>query len=443
MKSVAILGAGESGLGAAKLAKAKGYRVFVSDYGVIKEAIQKALSKLGVEWEMETHTAEKVLKCDEIIKSPGIPDHIPLLDNARKNGLSIISEIEFAYRFTKARIIAITGSNGKTTTTLLTYHILKQAGYDVGLAGNVGHSMAGLVAERDPEFLVLELSSFQLDNIESFRPEVAILLNITPDHLDRYNYRFEDYAEAKMRMVMNQQDGDCLIYNADDSEITKRLERIHPKVKCIPFSLINQFEEGAYINQENLIIKIKQTFTMSLHEIALKGKHNTYNTMASGIAANLVGIRKASIRESLSDFKNIPHRLEHAGTVNGIDFINDSKATNINSTWYALDTIQGPLIWIVGGIDKGNNYQMIERMVAEKVKAIVCLGKDNRKIIDAFEDIVEPIETALSAEEAVAKAYDLARTGETVLLSPACASFDLFESYEDRGNKFKNAVKSI
>ena len=443
MKRIVVLGAGESGVGAARLAKIKGYQVFVSDKGKIKKDAQSVLTNHEIEWEEEKHSESLILNADEIIKSPGIPDSVPLLVKAREKGIPVISEIEFAYRFTQAKIIAITGSNGKTTTTMLTYHIFKNAGKDVGMAGNIGKSMAGLLVEHDPEYLVLELSSFQLDGMVDFNPDVAILLNITPDHLDRYDYKFENYVDSKMRLIQNQKEGDVLIYNADDEVIREAMEKFNIRSKKYPFSLTKKIDKGAYTKNETVIFNIKHKFTMSLHKIALQGKHNTYNTMASGIASNLADIRKENIRESLSDFKNIPHRLEHVGKVNGIDFINDSKATNINSTWYALDTLKGPMVWIVGGIDKGNNYAMIERMVAEKVKAIVCLGKDNQKIIDAFEDIIEPIEEASSAEEAVSKAYYLARPGEKVLLSPACASFDLFESYEDRGDKFKKAVKAI
>jgi len=443
MKRIVVLGAGESGVGAARLAKTKGYQVFVSDKGRIKKDAQSVLINNEIEWEEGKHSEPLILNADEIIKSPGIPDNVPLLVKAREKGIPVISEIEFAYRFTNAKIIAITGSNGKTTTTMLTYHIFKNAGKDVGMAGNIGKSMAGLLVDIDPEYLVLELSSFQLDGTIDFKPDIAILLNITPDHLDRYDYKFGNYIDSKMKLIQNQGAEDVLIYNADDDVIREAMEKLDVRSKKYPFSLTKKIDKGAYTKNETVIFNIKQQFTMSLHKIALQGKHNTYNTMASGIASNLADIRKENIRESLSDFKNIPHRLEFVGKVNGIDFINDSKATNINSTWYALDTLKGPLVWIVGGIDKGNNYGMIERMVAGKVKAIVCLGKDNKKIIDAFEDIIEPIEEASSAEEAVTKAYYLARPGETVLLSPACASFDLFESYEDRGDKFKNAVKAI
>ena len=443
MKKIVVLGAGESGIGAAKLAKIKGYRVFVSDKGIIKDDARSVLINNNIEWEEKQHTESLILDADEIVKSPGIPDDVPIVVSAKEKGIPVISEIEFAYRFTDAKIIAITGSNGKTTTTLLTYHILKNAGLNVGLAGNVGKSMAGLLTEFEPEFIVLELSSFQLDGMVSFKPDIAILLNITPDHLDRYGYRFENYVESKFRLIKNQNPSDALIYNLDDEVISEALKKNKPHAELFPFSLEQKVKKGAYTRKEIININLNQKFTMSLHEIALQGRHNTYNTMASSIAASLVDIRKENIKESLSDFKNIPHRLEFVSMVNGIEFINDSKATNINATWYALETIKGPVVWIVGGIDKGNDYSMIEKMVADKVKAIVCLGKDNKKIIEAFEDIIEPIEEAESAEDAVQKAYYLARPGERVLLSPACASFDLFDSYEERGDKFKMAVKSI
>jgi len=443
VKKIVVLGAGESGIGAAKLAKIKGYRVFVSDKGIIKDDARSVLINNNIEWEEKQHTESLILDADEIVKSPGIPDDVPIVVSAKEKGIPVISEIEFAYRFTDAKIIAITGSNGKTTTTLLTYHILKNAGLNVGLAGNVGKSMAGLLTEFEPEFIVLELSSFQLDGMVSFKPDIAILLNITPDHLDRYGYRFENYVESKFRLIKNQNPSDALIYNLDDEVISEALKKNKPHAELFPFSLEQKVKKGAYTRKEIININLNQKFTMSLHEIALQGRHNTYNTMASSIAASLVDIRKENIKESLSDFKNIPHRLEFVSMVNGIEFINDSKATNINATWYALETIKGPVVWIVGGIDKGNDYSMIEKMVADKVKAIVCLGKDNKKIIEAFEDIIEPIEEAESAEDAVQKAYYLARPGERVLLSPACASFDLFDSYEERGDKFKMAVKSI
>jgi UDP-N-acetylmuramoylalanine--D-glutamate ligase len=442
-KNIVVLGSGISGIGAAKLASVKGFNVFVSDSGKIGDTAKQIFNDLNIEWEEGGHDEERILKADEVIKSPGIPEKAALIKHLRAASVPIISEIEFAYRYTKAKIIAISGSNGKTTTTMLCNHIFSKAKLDVGMAGNVGESMAGMLAEGDKEYLILELSSFQLDDIIDFKPDIAILLNITPDHLDRYEYDFQKYIDSKMQIIKNQTEEDIFIYNFDDEVIGEEIRKRKPTSKLYPISLSSEVDPGAYLKNETIIINNKQQFTMSIHEIALKGKHNTYNSMASGIAASLVNIRKETIKESLSDFQNIPHRLEFVSKVNGVEFFNDSKATNINSTWYALETMEGPLVWIVGGVDKGNDYSMIKQMVSDKVTAIVCLGKDNKKIIEAFEDVIEPIEFALSAEEAVQKAYELARNGEKVLLSPACASFDLFESYEDRGNKFKKAVKAL
>ena len=439
---IAILGGGESGVGAACLAKQKGFEVFLSDAGRLKQGNKDVLNKFEIEWEEGSHDVERILQSDEVIKSPGIPGTIDLIQKIIANGIPVISEIEFASRFTKAKIIAITGSNGKTTTTLLTNHIFAKAGLDVAMAGNVGNSMAAMLLERDYKYLILELSSFQLDDIKDFKADIAILLNITPDHLDRYDYDFQKYVDAKVRIIENQGPKDAFIYNFDDPVIQEELSKRKIPSRRFPFSLHDEVK-GAYVHNESIIINNKQSFTMSIHEIALKGKHNTYNSMASSIAGSLVNIRKEAIKESLSDFQNIPHRLEFVSKVNGVEFYNDSKATNINSTWYALETMEGPLVWIVGGVDKGNDYSMIADMVSEKVNAIVCLGKDNSKILDSFEDIIEPIEFALSAEEAVRKSYELARNGEKVLLSPACASFDLFESYEERGEKFKQAVRAL
>lgn len=443
-KRLVVLGAGISGIGAAKLAKIKGFEVFLSDSGKIPEATKNVLTHLEIDWEEGAHNEERILQADEVVKSPGIPEKAALIKKIRAASIPVISEIEFAYRYTNATIVGITGSNGKTTTTMLCYHIFQKAGLNVGMAGNVGTSMAEMLCEGDKDYLILELSSFQLDDIKDFKPDIAILLNITPDHLDRYNYDFQQYIDSKMRIMENQTEDDVFIYNIDDEAIGSELQKRKTQSQLIPFSLHKELENGAYLNNETIIINSnKQHITMSIHEIALKGKHNTYNSMASGIAASLVNIRKETIKESLSDFQNIPHRMEFVAKVNGVEFYNDSKATNINSTWYALETMEGPLVWIVGGIDKGNDYSMIRDMVSAKVNSIVCLGKDNKKILEAFEDVIEPIEFALTAEEAVQKAYELARNGEKVLLSPACASFDLFESYEDRGNKFKNAVKAL
>lgn len=443
-KRIVILGAGESGVGAAKLALKQGFEVFVSDFGKIKEKYKNVLSQIGAEWEEEKHTEEKILSTDEIIKSPGIPEKAEIIKMAKEKGISIISEIEFAGRFSKAKMIGITGSNGKTTTTLLTYHIFKKAGLNVGLAGNVGESLAKQVAEEDKDFFIIELSSFQLDDMHDFKLDVAILLNITPDHLDRYDYKMENYVKSKFRIIQNQTENDAFIYWMDDPEIKKQLEKVKVVAKKYPFSITQIPEEGAYKENESINVKLNnKLFTMSIYELALQGNHNLYNTMAAAVAARIFDIRKDKIRESLSDFQNVEHRLEFVANIHGIEFINDSKATNVNSTWFALESMQKPIVWIVGGVDKGNDYSMLDEMVKEKVKAIVCLGKDNKKIIKAFSDKIEIIVEATSAADAVKKSYELANKGEIVLLSPCCASFDLFENYEDRGHQFKNAVKGL
>ncbi len=439
MKRVAILGAGESGVGAAILGLKKGYQVFVSDKGKIQEKYQNVLKHLGVEFEEGMHTESKILNASVVVKSPGIPDNVSLILKLKEQGIEVISEIEFAGRYTKAKFIGITGSNGKTTTTMLTYHILKKAGLNVGLAGNVGESLAKQVAENNKDIYVLELSSFQLDGMYDFKVDIAILLNITPDHLDRYNYQFENYVSSKFRILQNQNEHDHFIYCADDEAIMDYLNEHKPKAIQHPFSIKTNTENGAYIKDEKLIINTNKLFEMTIQSLALQGKHNLYNSMASGIAGRVLELKKEIIRESLSDFQNIEHRLEFVAKIHGIDFVNDSKATNINSTWYALESFEHPIIWIVGGVDKGNDYEMLKEMVSEKVKAIVCLGKDNTKIHEAFENIVD----ANSAQEAVNLAYSFGRTGDTVLLSPACASFDLFENYEDRGHQFKSAVKAL
>jgi len=441
---IVILGAGESGVGAAILAIKKGFDVFVSDKGAVKDKYKNVLKNIGVEWEEEKHTESKILNAFEVIKSPGIPDNAPLIIKLKEKGINIISEIEFAGRYSKATMIGITGSNGKTTTTMLIYHMLKKANLNVGLAGNVGESLAKQVAEKDKEFYVVELSSFQLDGIYDFHLHIAILLNITPDHLDRYNHQFENYIASKFRITQNLKSTDSFIYCLDDEIIVKHINKLKIKAKKYPFSLTKELENGAFIKNEKLIINInKKQLNMTIQQLALQGKHNLYNSMASGITGRILELKKELIRESLSDFQNIEHRLEDVGNVHGINFINDSKATNINSTWYALESFQYPVIWIVGGVDKGNDYEMLKDLVAEKVKAIVCLGKDNTKIHHAFSDIIENIEDAFSAREAVNKAYSLAKKGDTVLLSPACASFDLFDDYEDRGHQFKTAVKLL
>ncbi|MBX2959648.1 MAG: UDP-N-acetylmuramoyl-L-alanine--D-glutamate ligase [Flavobacteriales bacterium] len=443
---IAILGGGESGVGAAILAQQKGFEVFVSDKGKIKEKYKNVLTSIGVEWEEEKHTEAKILTATTVVKSPGIPDKVPLIIQLKEKGIEVISEIEFAGRYTKAKFIGITGSNGKTTTTMLTYHMLKKAGLNVGLAGNVGESLAKQVAVDDKDIYVLELSSFQLDGMFKFKVDIAILLNITPDHLDRYDYKFENYAASKFRILQNQDEQCHFIYCEDDEVIVEYLKKTEIKAQKHPFSIKKAItlERGAYIANDKLIINTtNKLFEMTLQSLALQGKHNLYNSMASGIAGRVLELKKEIIRESLSDFQNVEHRLEFVAKIHGIDFINDSKATNVNSTWYALESFQHPVIWVVGGVDKGNDYEMLKELVAEKVKAIVCLGKDNAKIHAAFEDIIEVIVDADSAESAVRLAYSLGRSGDTVLLSPACASFDLFENYEDRGHQFKAAVKRL
>ncbi len=439
-----VLGAQESGVGAARLAQQRGLEVFVSDNGTIKPDYRNELNALGIAFEEGGHTAERVLNADEVVKSPGIPDTASLVTAARAKGIPVISEIEFAYRYCKGRIIGITGSNGKTTTTLLTHHILQKAGLDVAVGGNVGTSFAGLVADGDNAYYVLELSSFQLDGIVSFRPDIAMLLNITPDHLDRYEHRMENYVASKFRIAMNQRPEDHFIHCADDPETNNGLHVHTVNARRWPFSIQRTVEQGAFLKDDHLHITSDQsTFRMSIIELALQGKHNVYNSMAAGIAARVLEIRKDIVRESLSDFQNVEHRLEHVAMVHGIEFINDSKATNVNSTWYALESMDKPVVWVVGGVDKGNDYTTLRELVKQKVKAIVCLGTDNTKIHKAFGDVVSLITDTASAEQAVQTAYERSEAGDVVLLSPACASFDLFENYEERGRKFKAAVKGL
>ncbi len=443
-KKVVILGAGESGTGAAILAGKHGYSVFLSDNSVIKEKYRNVLKKYNIEFEEGKHSEDKILDCDIVIKSPGIPDSAPLIHKLKMAGRRPVSEIEFAGWFNRAKTVCITGSNGKTTTTLLTYHILKSAGLNVGLAGNVGKSFAWQVAEEDHDIYVLELSSFQLDGMFSFKADVAVLLNITPDHLDRYDHNFKNYTESKFRIIQNQAEKDIFIYCADDEIICNEIKGKIIKPLCIPFSLHEPASPGAGISDNKIIINYNQKqFSMFILDLSLQGKHNTYNSMAAGIAGMVFEIRNKQLRESLSDFKGVEHRLEPFLKVHGIEFVNDSKATNVNSTWYALESMQKPVIWIAGGIDKGNDYSMLMQLVKEKVKAIVCLGRDNTKLHAAFDKAVKNIVDCSSMEEAVKAAYYLARNGDTVLLSPACASFDLFENYEDRGNQFKKQVREL
>lgn len=442
---IAILGGGESGVGAAILAKKQGFDVFLTDKGTINEKYKNVLKNYGIKWEENRHTEKLILSAGEIIKSPGIPDTVEMVTKARQRQIPVISEIEFAGRYTDAFKICITGSNGKTTTTLLTGHILKNAGYNVGVAGNVGKSFAWQVAEENPDFYVLEISSFQLDGMFDFKADVAVLLNITPDHLDRYDNRFENYVESKFRILQNQTAADHFVYFQDDPVIMKQMEKMNIKSRLYPFTGNSQPHEGAYLkNEETLIININaQAIEMEIKDLSLTGKHNVYNSMASGISARLVDIRKEVIKQSLADFENIEHRLEHVSMVKGIEFINDSKATNINSAWYALESMNKPVIWIMGGMDKGNDYSQLSELARSKVKAIVCLGKDNSRIRDAFGQIVPEIIETSSAEDAVKSAYYLGQKGDVVLLSPACASFDLFENFEDRGRQFKKAVYDL
>jgi UDP-N-acetylmuramoylalanine--D-glutamate ligase len=444
MNKLVILGAQESGVGAARLALQRGHSVFVSDAGTIKQKYRDELVRLGIEFEEGGHTATRVLEADEIVKSPGIPDSASLVVAAQERGIPVISEIELAYRYCKGRIIGITGSNGKTTTTLLTHHILQKAGVDVAVGGNVGTSFAGLVADGDNAWYVLELSSFQLDGIRKFRPQIAMLLNITPDHLDRYQYRMENYVASKFRIAMNQEADDHFIHCADDPETSSWLRSHAVKARQWPFSIEHTVAQGAHLQNDRILITTDQTtFDMSIHELALQGRHNVYNSMAAGIAARVLELRNEVVRESLSDFQNVEHRLERVAMVHGIEFINDSKATNVNSAWYALESMDRPVVWIAGGVDKGNDYASLRELVKMKVKAIVCLGKDNAKLHKAFGDLVPNMVDADSAEQAVRAAYGIAEEGDAVLLSPACASFDLFENYEERGRRFKTAVKGL
>ena len=442
-KHIVILGAGESGVGAALLAKKQEWNVFVSDAGKIKADYKTELDNNKIEWEENTHSTDRIFQAELIVKSPGIPETTDLMRALRNKQVKIISEIEFAGYYTRGKSICVTGSNGKTTTTMLTHHILKKAGWDVGLAGNVGKSFAKQVAEGDHDWYVLELSSFQLDDMFDFKADIGILTNITPDHLDRYENQMQKYVDSKFRILNNQNHEDWFIYNYDDPIIREELSKRKLSMNLAPFSLKEEIKVGAYAVNNQLIINIKDQLTMSIHELALKGKHNTQNSLAAGIAARIVEIRKSVVRESLEDFENVEHRLEFVAKVNGIEFINDSKATNINSTWYALETMENPVVWVMGGVDKGNDYSELSNLVKDKVKAIICLGIDNQKIIKAFGHLVETIVEVGSATEAVAYAYRLAKKNETVLLSPACASFDLFENYEDRGNQFKQAVRKL
>ena len=439
-----VLGGGESGVGTAILGKKKGYDVFVSDFGKIKENYKEVLLINEITWEEQLHTEELILNADVVMKSPGISDNSPIVKKLKEKGISVISEIEFAAPYTEATIIGITGSNGKTTTTMLTHHLLKAAGLNVGLGGNIGKSFAWQVADNKYDLYVLELSSFQLDGIENFKPHIAIITNISPDHLDRYNYKYENYIDAKFRITMNQTQEDYLIYDADDEAINEWFKTHTTKAKLIPFSLTKTFNEGAYIQNNKMEIKINQEeFTMDTEHIALEGKHNMKNAMAATSVAKLMQIRKATIRESLSNFQGVEHRLEKVFKIQNVQYINDSKATNVNATFFALDSMNAPTVWIVGGVDKGNDYNELMSLVREKVKAIICLGVDNKKIIDVFGNVVDMMIEVSSMDDAVRMAQRVSEKGDVVLLSPACASFDLFENYEDRGNQFKLAVRNL
>jgi len=443
-KNIVILGAGESGVGAAILAKAKGYKIFVSDNGKIADKYKAELDLYAIEWEEGGHSVDRILKASELIKSPGIPDTIALIKQIKEKGIPVISEIEFAGRYTNAYSVCITGSNGKTTTTLLIYEILKQAGLQVGLAGNIGDSFARQVALNNYDYYVLELSSFQLDGMYDYCADIAVILNITPDHLDRYDNDFAKYVESKFRILQNTSKNQKLIFCQDDDVIIHKLQELNPEVELLPFSLKTKVENGAYGTQNKLIFTLNNgEFTMNLKELALQGKHNAYNSMAAGLAASVLKIKKENIRDCLTNFKGVEHRLEPVIKVHQIEFINDSKATNVNSTWYALESMKKPTVWIVGGVDKGNDYSLLMPLVKNKVKAIVCLGNDNSKLHKAFDGQIETVVDARSMEEAVRSAYFLADNNDAVLLSPACASFDLFENYEDRGRQFKNWVRNL
>jgi UDP-N-acetylmuramoylalanine--D-glutamate ligase len=439
-----VLGGGESGVGTAILGKKKGYDVFVSDFGKIKKNYKEVLTDNGIDWEEERHTEDLILDADVVMKSPGIPDKAPIIKKLVEKGVPVISEIEFAAPFTKALTIGVTGSNGKTTTTMLTYHLLKSAGLNIGLGGNIGKSFAWQVAEDKYDSYILELSSFQLDGIVDYKPHIAIITNISPDHLDRYEYNYQNYINAKFRITMNQTEDDYLIYDADDEAITEWLKNNKTNAKLIPFSLTKTFNEGAFIQNNKMEVIINQDeFLMETESIALEGKHNMKNAMAATSVAKLMQIRKATIRESLSNFQGVEHRLEKVLKIQNVQYINDSKATNVNATFFALDSMNMPTVWIVGGVDKGNDYNELMSLVREKVKAIVCLGVDNKKIIDVFGNVVDIMVEVTNMDDAVRMAQRLTEKGDAVLLSPACASFDLFENYEDRGNQFKQAVHNL
>ena len=444
MKRLVILGAGESGAGAAILGKVKGMDVFVSDFGAISDKYKQMLDDEGIEWEEGHHTEERILMADEVVKSPGVPPTAPIMQKIAAKHIPVISEIELAGRYTDAKMVCITGSNGKTTTTLLTYHILKEAGLNVGLAGNVGKSLALQVARDSHDIYVIELSSFQLENMYEFRANIAVLLNITPDHLDRYEYKMQNYVNAKFRILQNMTPVDSFIFWQDDPVIQAQMRQITTEAALLPFAEKEEENTAAYIDAENnMIINTPgRSISIPRADLALNGLHNLYNSMAAGLSASLLDIRKDDIRRALSDFDGVEHRLEHVDTIGGVEYINDSKATNVNSTWYALESMHRPTVLILGGKDKGNDYSEILPLVKEKVKGIVAMGKDNAKIVSFFDGVVPVVDTH-SLADAIEACRSMAVDGDTVLLSPCCASFDLFKSYEDRGRQFKQAVKSL
>ena len=444
MQRLVILGGGESGVGTAILGKQQGYDVFVSDYGKIKDNYKEVLKHYDIKWEDQTHTQNLILNADVVMKSPGIAEKTPIVKMLLDNGIPVISEIEFAIQFTNAKTIGITGSNGKTTTTMLTYHLLKQGGLNVGLGGNIGKSFARQVAEEKYDYYVLELSSFQLDGSIKYKPDIAIITNISPDHLDRYQYKYENYIASKFRITMNQTQSDYLIYDADDEAISEWFKKNKTKAQLIPFSLTKTFENGAFIKNDTMEVNINhEEFEIKTGEVSLEGKHNMKNAMAATSVAQILKIRKETIRESLSNFQGVEHRLEKVLKIQNVQYINDSKATNVNAAFFALDSMTAPTVWIVGGVDKGNDYNDLMSLVREKVKAIICLGVDNKKIVDAFGNVVDIMVEVDNMSDAVITAKHIAEKGDAVLLSPACASFDLFQNYEDRGNQFKVAVQNL
>lgn len=443
MKRIVVLGAAESGVGAAVLAKKEGFDVFVSDMSKIKDKYKQMLDERGISWEEDQHTEELILNASEIVKSPGIPETAPMVAKAIQAGIPIISEIEFAGRYTTSKMICITGSNGKTTTTSLIYHIFKAAGYDAGLAGNIGHSLALQVAEEPHEYYIIELSSFQLDNMYDFRADIAVLLNITPDHLDRYDFKMQNYVDSKMRILQNQTQDDAFIYWADDPIISRELKKYDIKAVQCPFSLVKKAGVIGYIEEGQYKLEYPMPFNMEQEELSLTGTHNVYNSLAAGLAANIAGIKKEIIRKSLSDFPGVEHRLEKVCRVRGVEYINDSKATNVDACWYALESMKTPTILIIGGKDKGNDYEPIKPLVKEKCVGLVYLGADNQKLHDNFDSMGIPVRDVHSMKDCVAACYEMARPGDTVLLSPCCASFDLFKNMEDRGDQFKTLVRNL